>query len=63
MWRWAEIPVGAVVVGGDGVILGRGFNRREQDCDASAHAEIVALREAGAKAAGGSGGCWVARCL
>lgn len=40
-----EIPVGAVVVK-DGAIIGRGFNRREIDHDATAHAEILAIREA-----------------
>ena len=45
-----EIPVGAVVVK-DGAVLGRGHNTRERDCDPTAHAEIVALRNA-AKAAG-----------
>jgi tRNA(adenine34) deaminase len=42
-----EVPVGAVVVCGD-KIVGRGWNRNLTDCDPSAHAEIVALREAGA---------------
>ncbi|MFC0677780.1 tRNA adenosine(34) deaminase TadA [Lysobacter korlensis] len=42
-----EIPVGAVVVGADGEVLGEGSNRNISDCDPSAHAEIVALREAG----------------
>lgn len=41
-----EVPVGAVVVGGDGHLLAVGANRREQDSDPTAHAEIVALREA-----------------
>lgn len=40
-----EIPVGAVVVV-NGRILGEGFNRVEMDKDPSAHAEIIALREA-----------------
>src|SRR5579863_7739442 len=40
-----DVPVGAVVVR-DGAILGRGRNRRELDCDPTAHAEIVALRAA-----------------
>ena len=40
-----EIPVGAVVVK-DGVIVGRGYNRREIDRDATAHAEVLAIREA-----------------
>ena len=41
-----EVPVGAIVVAGDQVI-GRGHNRTISDHDPSAHAEIVALREAG----------------
>ncbi|HMG21081.1 MAG TPA: tRNA adenosine(34) deaminase TadA [Kofleriaceae bacterium] len=40
-----DVPVGAVVVL-DGRIVGRGRNRREVDRDPTAHAEIVALREA-----------------
>ena len=40
-----DVPVGAVVVIGDRVV-GRGRNRREVDRDPTAHAEIVALREA-----------------
>lgn len=46
-----EIPVGAIVVhhatGCEARIIGRGHNRREAENDPSAHAEIVALREAG----------------
>ncbi len=42
-----EVPVGAVVVGPDATILGRGQNRVLRDSDPTAHAEIVALREAG----------------
>jgi len=42
-----EVPVGAVVVVGGGQIVGRGWNRNIADRDPSAHAEIVALREAG----------------
>ena len=42
-----EVPVGAVVVR-DGQIVGRGWNRNIVDRDPVAHAEIVALREAGA---------------
>lgn len=41
-----EVPVGAVVVGPDGQILGRGRNRRQESGDATAHAEIEAIREA-----------------
>ncbi len=41
-----EVPVGAVVVDGQGAVLGVGFNRTICDHDPTAHAEIVALREA-----------------
>jgi tRNA(adenine34) deaminase len=40
-----DVPVGAVIVLGDRII-GRGRNRRELDRDPTAHAEVVALREA-----------------
>ena len=46
-----EVPIGAVVVR-DGVVVGRGHNRRETDGDPLAHAEILAIRQA-ASAAGG----------
>ena len=42
-----EVPVGAVVVK-DGAVVGRGHNRPVSGNDPTAHAEIVALREAGA---------------
>jgi tRNA(adenine34) deaminase len=42
-----EVPVGAVVVV-NGVVVGRGQNRVLRDVDPTAHAEIVALREAAA---------------
>ena len=41
-----EVPVGAVVIGPDGKILGRGRNRRQESGDATAHAEVEAIREA-----------------
>ena len=44
-----EVPVGAVVVR-DGVVVGRGHNRPIGSADPTAHAEIVALREAAAAA-------------
>ena len=40
-----EIPVGALVVK-DGEIIGEGYNRRELDRDATAHAEMLAIRSA-----------------
>jgi tRNA(adenine34) deaminase len=41
-----EVPVGAVVVC-DGKLIARGWNRNIADKDPTAHAEIIALREAG----------------
>jgi len=41
-----DVPVGAVVVSPDGVVVGSGYNRREADADPTAHAEVLALREA-----------------
>lgn len=46
-----EVPVGACVVASDGRLLALAGNRTRTDCDPTAHAEIVALREA-ARAAG-----------
>jgi tRNA(adenine34) deaminase len=43
-----DVPVGCVIVGPDGE-LGRGRNRREADGDPTAHAEILALRQAAQK--------------
>ena len=43
-----EVPVGAVVTDASGTILARAGNRVEERADASAHAEILALREAAA---------------
>lgn len=42
-----EVPVGAVVVK-NGEIVGRGLNRPIQDCDPTAHAEVIAIRDAAA---------------
>jgi tRNA(adenine34) deaminase len=44
----SDVPVGAVVVDESGAVLGRGRNRRETDADPTAHAEVIALREAAA---------------
>lgn len=51
---YGDVPVGAVVLGPDGTVLGEGRNRREQTADATAHAEVDALRAA----AGGLGQGW-----
>ena len=44
-----EIPVGAIVVDAAGVVVGQGWNRNIGEHDPSAHAEIVAMRAAGAR--------------
>ena len=41
-----DVPIGAVVVDPAGAVVGRGRNRREADADPTAHAEVVALRQA-----------------
>ena len=43
-----EIPVGALVVDAEGRLVGEGWNRNIVEHDPSAHAEIVAMRRAGA---------------
>lgn len=42
-----EIPVGALIVNKQGKIIARGENHREREKDPTAHAEIIAIREAG----------------
>jgi len=44
-----EVPVGACVVGRDGALLAVAGNRTRSDCDPTAHAEVLALREAAHK--------------
>ena len=44
-----EVPIGAVVIDADGQVVGVGRNRRETDHDPTAHAEMLALREAAAR--------------
>ena len=46
--RLGEVPVGAIVVK-DGEVIGRGSNRPLSAADPTAHAEIIALREAAAR--------------
>ena len=41
-----DVPVGAVVLDRHGEVIGRGRNRREADHDPTAHAEVLAIREA-----------------
>lgn len=47
-----DVPVGAIAVHRD-QIIGRGYNRREADQDPTAHAEMIAIRQAAAAL-----GCW-----
>lgn len=47
-----DVPVGAVVLGADGAVLAARHNEREQLGDPTAHAEVLALRDA-AEARGG----------
>ena len=44
-----DVPVGAVIVNEQGEIIARGRNERELSGDPTAHAEILAIREAAAK--------------
>ena len=44
-----DIPVGAIVINGDGVVIGKGFNEREANNDPTAHAEVVAIRNAASR--------------
>jgi len=44
-----DVPVGAIVLNKDGIVIGKGFNEREADNDPTAHAEIVAIRNAASR--------------
>jgi tRNA(adenine34) deaminase len=44
----SDVPVGAVVLDAGGAVIARGRNQRETAADPTAHAEVVALRSAGA---------------
>ena len=44
-----DVPVGAVTINKDGVVVGKGFNEREANNDPTAHAEVVAIRNAAAR--------------
>ena len=41
-----EVPVGAIVVNGDGEVIGEGYNRREELRSPTAHAELIAIEQA-----------------
>ena len=59
-----DVPIGAVVIGPDGGVLGSGRNQREELGDPTAHAEVVAIRRAAdrlrelARIGGGTGDGW-----
>ncbi|GAA1006004.1 nucleoside deaminase [Nocardiopsis tropica] len=57
-----DVPVGAVVLDPDGVVLAQAGNRREQLGDPTAHAEVLAIREAATRFGDGwrLGGCTLA---
>ncbi len=42
-----EVPVAAIIINAEGKLIATGQNRRERDQDPTAHAEVVALRQAG----------------
>jgi tRNA(Arg) A34 adenosine deaminase TadA len=44
-----EVPIGAVIVGPDGTVLASAGNRTEADRDPTAHAEMLAIRQAAAR--------------
>jgi tRNA(adenine34) deaminase len=44
-----DVPIGAIVARTDGRVIGRGHNERELRNDPTAHAEVIALREAAAE--------------
>lgn len=44
-----DVPVGALVINRDGVVIGQGTNEREAHNDPTAHAEIVAIRNASSR--------------
>ncbi len=46
-WREGGIPIGSALLDGRGVILAVGHNRRVQDNDPTAHAEVTCIRQAG----------------
>lgn len=46
-WNEGGIPIGAVLVDEQGAIVARGHNRRVQDSDPTAHAEMVCIKNAG----------------
>jgi tRNA(adenine34) deaminase len=47
--RTGDVPVGAIVLNKDGVVIGIGSNEREAKNDPTAHAEVVAIRNAASR--------------
>jgi tRNA(adenine34) deaminase len=47
--RTGDVPVGAIILNKDGIVIGKGSNEREAENDPTAHAEIVAIRNAASR--------------
>lgn len=47
--RTGDVPVGAIVLNRDGIVIGIGSNEREANNDPTAHAEVVAIRNAASR--------------
>ena len=47
--RTGDVPVGAIVLNKDGIVIGIGSNEREANNDPTAHAEVVAIRNAASR--------------
>ena len=47
--KTGDVPVGALVINKDGIVIGKGSNEREANNDPTAHAEIVAVRSAASR--------------
>jgi tRNA(adenine34) deaminase len=47
--RTGDVPVGAIILNKDGIVIGKGSNEREAGNDPTAHAEIVAIRNAASR--------------
>jgi tRNA(adenine34) deaminase len=47
--KTGDVPVGALVINKDGIVIGKGSNEREANNDPTAHAEIVAIRNAASR--------------
>jgi tRNA(adenine34) deaminase len=58
--KYDEVPVGALVVSSEGIIIGRGYNQTEKRSSQAFHAEMLALIKAGRKIGDWRlNGCWV----